>query len=76
MEIRDIVNKPIGFFHAPDAAKPAIEKVEEHAPEAPPGDKPDEKPAEKAEEKPVEKAASKAPKDGVVDVLLTSFVIQ
>jgi|GEM_PF-141673 len=72
-EIRDIVNKAIGYYKAPAAPKPTIEKTDEHG-----GDKPaEEKPAEKpAEEAGGEKPASKPPKNGVVDVLLTSFVIQ
>ncbi|MEO8039833.1 MAG: flagellar basal body-associated FliL family protein [Betaproteobacteria bacterium] len=70
VEIRDIVNKSIGYLHATEAPKPSIEKVDEHAAET------GEKPVEAPEEKPVEKPASKPPKDGVLDVLLTSFVIQ
>ena len=72
-EIRDIVNKAIGYYKAPAVPKPTIEKTDEHG-----GDKPaEEKPAEKpAEEAGGEKPASKPPKNGVIDVLLTSFVIQ
>lgn len=72
-EIRDIVNKAIGYYKAPAALKPVIEKTDEHGGEKPAEEKAAEKPAEEAGG---EKAASKPPKNGVVDVLLTSFVIQ
>ncbi|MBX9963087.1 MAG: flagellar basal body-associated FliL family protein [Burkholderiales bacterium] len=72
-EIRDIVNKAIGYYKAPAAPKPTIEKTDEHGGDKPPEEKPADKPAEEAGG---EKAASKPPKNGVIDVLLTSFVIQ
>jgi flagellar protein FliL len=72
-EIRDIVNKSIGYYKAPAVPKPTIEKTEEQGGEKPAEEKADEKPAEEAAG---EKPAAKPPKNGVIDVLLTSFVIQ
>lgn len=72
-EIRDIVNKSIGYYKAPVVPKPTIEKTEEQGGEKPAEEKADEKPAEEAAG---EKPAAKPPKNGVIDVLLTSFVIQ
>lgn len=72
-EIRDIVNKSIGYYKAPAAPKPTIEKTDEHGGDKPAEEKAEDKPAEEASgEKPV----AKPPKNGVIDVLLTSFVIQ
>lgn len=73
-EIRDIVNKSIGYYKAPAAPKPTIEKTDEQGGEKPAGEgEAGDKPAEEAAgEKPV----AKAPRNGVIDVLLTSFVIQ
>lgn len=73
-EIRDIVNKAIGYYKAPAAPKPTIEKTDEHGSDKPAEEKPAEKPAEEAATG--EKPAAKPPKNGVIDVLLTSFVIQ
>jgi flagellar protein FliL len=68
-EIRDIVNKAIGYYKAPPAPKPTIDKTEAAADEKHDEDKP-------AEDKPADKPVARAPKNGVLDVLLTSFVIQ
>jgi flagellar protein FliL len=78
-EIRDIVNKSIGYYKAPAAPKPVIEKTDDHGSAKPADEKQaDEKPAEEkpAEEAAGEKPVSKPPRNGVIDVLLTSFVIQ
>lgn len=69
VEVRDIVNKSIGLYKEPSAPKPVIEKTEAAAEEKHGEEKP-------AEDKPEEKPVAKAPKVGVTDVLLTSFVIQ
>ena len=68
-EIRDIVNKAIGYYKAPPAPKPTIDKSEAAADEGHGGEKHD-------EDKPADKPVARAPKNGVLDVLLTSFVIQ
>lgn len=78
-EVRDIVNKSIGMYKAPSTPKPAIDKSEaageeKHGEEKHAEDKPAEEKA--AEDKPAERPVTKAPKVGVTDVLLTSFVIQ
>lgn len=73
-EIRDIVNKATGYYKAPPAPKATIDKTEAAGEATPAEEKPDE--AKPTEEKPAEKPVAKAPKIGVLDVLLTSFVIQ
>jgi flagellar FliL protein len=88
-EIRDIVNQASGYYRPPPAPKPSIDKsgvAAEDKPGEPKSaqDKPaqempaDDKHAEgkPAGEAPVDKAADRVPKIGVIDVLLTSFVIQ
>lgn len=72
-EIRDIVNKSIGYYKAPAVPKPTIEKTDERAGDKPAEEKAEDKPAEEAN---AEKPMVKPPKNGVIDVLLTSFVIQ
>jgi flagellar protein FliL len=78
-EIRDIVNKATGYYKAPPVPKPSIDKTDATGEEKHAEEKNDEaKPAEEkpTEEKAAEKPVAKAPKVGVLDVLLTSFVIQ
>ena len=78
-EIRDIVNKATGYYKAPPVPKPSIDKTDAAGEDKQVDEKREEaKPAEEksAEEKPAEKPVAKAPKVGVLDVLLTSFVIQ